>query len=245
MRAKMAAFALGFAAGVLCLSVGLWWTGTLNTTLRTEAATGNGAIGNVAAADVKLPPPIAGPNQVAPPPGVPLPPPVRESPPTSGVRPGSPNTKGEAERETLGVADTLHLAIPIAGVAAKDMTDSFNQARAGHKHEALDIPAPRGTPVMAAGQGNIVKLFTSKQGGLTVYQFDDSRTYCYYYAHLDRYAPGLREGVLLRRGDVLGYVGSTGDASPEAPHLHFALFKLGPEKKWWEGTAIDPLPFLR
>jgi murein DD-endopeptidase MepM/ murein hydrolase activator NlpD len=194
MRAKMAAaFALGFAAGVLCLSVGLWWTGALGTTLRTEAA----------------------------------------------------GAQGEGERETLGVAKTVHLAIPIAGVAVKDLTDTFNQARAGHKHEALDIPAPRGTPVMAAGEGNIVKLFTSKQGGLTVYQFDDSRTYSYYYAHLDRYAPGLREGTRLRRGEVLGYVGSTGNASPEAPHLHFAVFKLGPEKKWWEGTAIDPLPLFR
>jgi murein DD-endopeptidase MepM/ murein hydrolase activator NlpD len=153
--------------------------------------------------------------------------------------------QGEAERAKLGIAERLHLAIPIAGVAVKDLTDTFNQARAGHKHEALDIPAPRGTPVMAADGGNIVKLFTSKQGGLTVYQFDDSRTYCYYYAHLDRYAPDLREGTLLRRGEVLGYVGSTGDASPEAPHLHFAVFKLGPEKKWWEGTAIDPLVFLR
>jgi murein DD-endopeptidase MepM/ murein hydrolase activator NlpD len=130
-------------------------------------------------------------------------------------------------------------------VTAKDLTDSFNQARAGHKHEALDIPAPRGTPVMGAAEGNIVKLFTSKQGGITVYQFDDSRTYCYYYAHLDRYASGLREGTLLRRGEVLGYVGTTGDASPDAPHLHFAVFKLGPEKKWWEGTAVDPLPLLR
>jgi peptidoglycan LD-endopeptidase LytH len=207
MRARMAAaFALGFAAGVLCLSFGLWWTGALGTTLRTEAAAGSVA------------------------------PAVPERP---------PGTQGEAERETLGGAEALHLAIPVAGVAMKDLTDTFNQRRAGHKHEALDIPAPRGTPVMSAGGGYTVKLFNSKQGGLTVYQFDDSRTYCYYYAHLDRYAPGLREGTLLRRGEVLGYVGSTGNASPEAPHLHFAVFKLGPEKKWWEGTAIDPLPLLR
>ena len=105
--------------------------------------------------------------------------------------------------------------------------------------------APRGTEVLAVAQGNVVKLFTSKPGGLTVYQFDDSRSWCYYYAHLDHYAPGLKEGMLLRKGDVLGYVGSTGDASPDAPHLHFAVFELGPEKHWWQGTAVDPLPLLR
>jgi peptidoglycan LD-endopeptidase LytH len=223
MRAKMAAaFALGFAAGILCLSVGLWWTGALGTSLRTAAATGNVAPGNVQLqpTPIPLPLPVPRPNEAAPPLNAPL----------------APVVDG---------AEALHLAIPIAGVTAKELTDTFNQARVGHKHEALDIPAPRGTPVMAAGEGNIVKLFTSKQGGLTVYQFNDSRTYCYYYAHLDRYAAGLREGAILQRGEVLGYVGSTGDASPEAPHLHFAVFKLGPEKKWWEGTAIDPLPLLR
>jgi murein DD-endopeptidase MepM/ murein hydrolase activator NlpD len=125
------------------------------------------------------------------------------------------------------------------------LNDTFSDNRDGHAHEALDIMARRGTPVVAAAEGNVVKLFNSKQGGLTVYQFDDSQTYCYYYAHLDRYAQGLREGVLLRPGDVLGYVGSSGNASPGAPHLHFAVFRLGPEKEWWVGTAIDPLPLIR
>jgi peptidoglycan LD-endopeptidase LytH len=137
------------------------------------------------------------------------------------------------------------LAMPIEGIDPMTLHDTFQETHKGHPHEALDIMAPRGTPVHAAVQGNVVKLFTSKQGGLTVYQFDDSRTLCYYYAHLDRYAPGLKEGTLLRRGDVLGYVGSTGDASPDAPHLHFAIFRLGPEKEWWKGTAVDPLPLLQ
>jgi murein DD-endopeptidase MepM/ murein hydrolase activator NlpD len=135
--------------------------------------------------------------------------------------------------------------MPLAGIDPRKLADTFNDARDGRKHEALDIPAPRGTPVLAVAQGNVAKLFTSKPGGLTVYQFDDSRTYCYYYAHLDRYASGLQEGTLLRPGQTLGYVGSTGNASAKAPHLHFAVFKLGPEKKWWVGTAIDPLPMLR
>jgi murein DD-endopeptidase MepM/ murein hydrolase activator NlpD len=137
------------------------------------------------------------------------------------------------------------LAMPIAGIDPHTLKTNFSDTRGGHAHEALDIMAPRGTPVLAVAEGNVVKLFTSKQGGLTVYQFDNARSWCYYYAHLDRYAPELKEGILLRKGDVLGYVGSTGDASPNAPHLHFAVFRLGPEKHWWQGTAIDPLPLLK
>jgi murein DD-endopeptidase MepM/ murein hydrolase activator NlpD len=136
------------------------------------------------------------------------------------------------------------LIVPVQGVHAADLRDNFNESRGGHRHEALDIMAPRGTPVLAADEGSVVKLFLSKPGGLTVYQFDESRTYCYYYAHLDRYATGLREGTLLRKGEILGYVGSTGNASPAAPHLHFAIFKLGMEQRWWEGTAVDPYGFF-
>jgi murein DD-endopeptidase MepM/ murein hydrolase activator NlpD len=136
------------------------------------------------------------------------------------------------------------LMIPVQGVRAEDLRNDFNEMRGGHRHEAIDIMAPRGTPVLAAGEGKVVKLFLSKPGGLTVYQFDDSQTYCYYYAHLDRYAPGLKEGTLLREGGVLGFVGSTGNASPDAPHLHFAIFRLGPEQRWWQGTPIDPYGFL-
>jgi murein DD-endopeptidase MepM/ murein hydrolase activator NlpD len=135
--------------------------------------------------------------------------------------------------------------MPLANVDPKTLTDTFNDARTGHKHEALDIPAPRGTPVLAVAEGNVAKLFNSKQGGLTVYQFDNTQRYAFYYAHLDRYAAGLKEGMLLRKGDTLGYVGSAGDASPNAPHLHFAVFQLGPEKNWWQGTALNPLPMLR
>jgi murein DD-endopeptidase MepM/ murein hydrolase activator NlpD len=136
------------------------------------------------------------------------------------------------------------LLIPVEGVAVRDLHDNFLDMRDGHRHEALDIPAPRGTAVRAVAEGNVVKLFQSKPGGLTVYQFDDSRNWCFYYAHLDHYANGLKEGTLLRKGEVLGYVGTTGDAPPNAPHLHFAIFKLGAEKRWWEGTAVDPFPFL-
>ena len=123
------------------------------------------------------------------------------------------------------------LLIPVAGVKASQLVDTFADARgSGRVHDAIDIMAPRGTPVLAVSDGKLVKFFDSRQGGLTIYQFDPSQTYAYYYAHLDAYAPGLQEGSDLKRGQVIGRVGSTGNASPDAPHLHFAIFVLGPER---------------
>jgi len=137
------------------------------------------------------------------------------------------------------------LLVPVEGVKPAQLTDTFNQARGKERHhEALDIMAPKGTRVLAAADGKVVKLFTSKRGGLTVYQFDPTSTWAYYYAHLDRYADGVKEGAQLKRGDLVGYVGSTGDASPQAPHLHFAVVQLTPEKQWWKGTPINPFPLL-
>ena len=140
-----------------------------------------------------------------------------------------------------------NLGLPLAGLRSSNILDTFNQARGAgeRKHEAVDIMAPRGTPVLAITTGPVKKLFLSKPGGLTVYQFDRDDVYCFYYAHLDRYATGIAEGVVLRRGDVLGYVGSTGNANPGNPHLHLAIFHLGPEKKWWQGTPINPYPILQ
>ena len=135
-------------------------------------------------------------------------------------------------------------APPIAGLKAKDLFDSFDQTRGASKHEAIDIMEPRGTPVHAVVDGVIVKLFLSKPGGNTIYLFDNAGVFCYYYAHLDRYAANLAEGQHVTRGDVIGYVGSSGNANPLAPHLHFTIFALGPEKHWYHGTAINPYPFL-
>jgi peptidoglycan LD-endopeptidase LytH len=139
------------------------------------------------------------------------------------------------------------LLIPVAGVEAAGLRSSFDDGRNGgrRRHEAIDILAPRGTQVLAALDGRIVKLFTSAAGGLTIYQFDVDERYCYYYAHLDGYAPGLAEGLMVRRGDTIGYVGTTGNAQESTPHLHFAIFKLGPEKQWSEGEPVDPFPVLR
>ena len=137
------------------------------------------------------------------------------------------------------------LMVPVEGMALASIKDNFDQPRGTERHhEALDIMAPKGTKVVATRDGKVAKLFTSKPGGLTVYQFDPSEKYAYYYAHLDRYADGLQEGATIKRGDTIGYVGVTGNADPNAPHLHFAVFELTPEKQWWKGTPVNPYPLL-
>ena len=133
---------------------------------------------------------------------------------------------------------------PIRGLALANLRDTFEEIHSGKRHEAIDIPEPRGTPVRAVVSGTISKLFLSKAGGKTIYEFDEMGEYCYYYAHLEGYVNEMREGVRIKRGDVIGFVGSTGNADSRTPHLHFAIFELGPEKLWWKGKAIDPYPGL-
>lgn len=146
---------------------------------------------------------------------------------------------------TIGDPDAPRpMIVPVAGVDRGALRDTFDEMRGSRRHEAIDILAPRGTPVIATDDGVLKKLFTSVPGGLTVYQFDPDQRFCYYYAHLDRYAPGLHEGQALRRGQVLGYVGTTGNASKDTPHLHFALIRLDPERRWWKGTYVNPYPRL-
>jgi peptidoglycan LD-endopeptidase LytH len=138
------------------------------------------------------------------------------------------------------------LTLPVQGITAEQLVRSFDDERGGdRKHQAIDILAPKGTPVLAVEDGRIARLFNSKAGGITIYQFDPSERFCYYYAHLDRYADGLRENDVVRNGQVIGYVGVTGNAPKNTPHLHFAVFRLTAEKRWWEGTPIDPYDVLR
>lgn len=137
------------------------------------------------------------------------------------------------------------LMVPVEGISYAQLADNFNQPRGKErKHEALDIMAPKGTKVVAVADGKITKLFNSKAGGLTVYQFDPSEKLAYYYAHLDKYADGLQEGQQVKRGDLIGYVGVTGNSQPDAPHLHFAVVELTPEKQWWKGTPLNPYPMM-
>jgi len=136
--------------------------------------------------------------------------------------------------------------IPVEGVKPEQLVRSYDERRSGARsHEALDILAPRNTPVKAIEDGTVARLFESKAGGTTIYQFDPTEQFCYYYAHLERYADGLREGDKVKRGQVIGYVGTTGNAPKNTPHLHFAVFKLTADKHWWEGTPIDPYDILR
>jgi len=132
----------------------------------------------------------------------------------------------------------------VEGVVAADLRDTFAEVRdGGRTHRAMDILAPHGTPVIASVDGTIRKFFTSKAGGLTIYQFDRDEARVYYYAHLDRYADGLAEGDFVARGRVIGYVGTTGNAGA-TPHLHFAIETLPPTKEWWKGEPINPYPLL-
>jgi murein DD-endopeptidase MepM/ murein hydrolase activator NlpD len=138
----------------------------------------------------------------------------------------------------------VEMTPPIRGLALANLRDTFEEAHNGHPHEAIDILEPRGTPVRAVVSGTVRKLFLSKPGGNTIYQFDEMGVYCYYYAHLDGYVEGLHEGMRVEPGDVIGFVGSTGNADARTPHLHFAITELGPERQWWKGKAVDPYPFL-
>jgi murein DD-endopeptidase MepM/ murein hydrolase activator NlpD len=134
------------------------------------------------------------------------------------------------------------LRLPVDEADVQAMEGGFHERRGGgaRGHEAVDILAPRNTPVHAVEDGTLAKLFSSKAGGITLYQFDPSRQFCYYYAHLERYAPGLREGEPVTRGQVIGYVGTTGNAPPNTPHLHFAIYRLTDARRWWDGDPLDP-----
>lgn len=167
-------------------------------------------------------------------------------------RAGDIKVVGRDEGAPVAVAEGVvvgpaGLAVPVAGVRSEDLVDTFTQARAGgaRRHDAIDIIAPHGTPVVAAAPGTVERLFFSEGGGgITVYIRSPDERWSYYYAHLERYAPGLKEGQEVERGQVVGYVGSTGNANPEGPHLHFAINRMAPGDDWHSGEAINPYPLL-
>lgn len=155
-------------------------------------------------------------------------------------------TTSSANRQRL-VLGPSGLAIPVAGLNARDLIDTYAQARSGgaRLHDAIDIMAPHGTPVIAAASGTVEKMFVSKGGGgITVYVRSNDKKWIYYYAHLQDYAPGLTEGQKVARGDPLGTVGSTGNANPEGPHLHFAVHKMNIADDWHGGEPVNPYPLL-
>jgi murein DD-endopeptidase MepM/ murein hydrolase activator NlpD len=172
------------------------------------------------------------------------------SPPSAPViraleipRPTTDTVEGGSNRDAITELRRHALRLPVDDADVAGMEGSFAESRRGgepHGHEAVDLLAPRNTAVRAVEDGKIAKLFVSKAGGNTIYQFDPSELFCYYYAHLDHYASGLHDGQLVAKGEVIGYVGTSGNAPPNTPHLHFAIFKLDDDKRWWHGTAVDP-----
>ncbi len=240
-----AGLALGFAAGVLALGLFLYGTGKLRVG---EPAVVSAPVTTVAPAATPsvAPPdtsmPAATATALPPPPN----PALTAAPPAMQSMPMDSKLNTRAEAPAAAGSAVGSIGLPLKGLTRGAIQDTFNDTRGGgNKHEAADLMSPRGTPVMAVVEGNVMKLFNSKKGGITVYQYDNAQKFCYYYAHLDKYAEGLKEGMLLRKGDVLGYVGSTGDAQANNPHLHFAILELGPDKHWWEHTtAVNPYPVL-
>lgn len=175
----------------------------------------------------------------------PLPGPVDPAPdPRELPLPDDPSTAGAPSADLAALLREKRLMVPVAGVSPSHVPDSFAARRGARIHSALDIMAPRGTPVLSADAGRVFKLRSNALGGITVYALDPTERFVYYYAHLERYADGLAEGQRLQPGDVIGYVGTTGNAPRNAPHLHFQVLQYRGNGRWWDGDPLNPHPFL-
>lgn len=165
------------------------------------------------------------------------------SPPAAKAAAPATSPKSEAAGEDL--LASRRLVVPVDGVQRSHLRDTFHSGRGkGRRHQAIDIMAPRGTRVLAADEGRVAKISSNHGGGLSAYLVDPSGRLVYYYAHLDGYAPGLHEGQSVQRGQLIGYVGSTGNAPETAPHLHFAVLLMAQERRWWGGEALNPYAAL-
>lgn len=156
-------------------------------------------------------------------------------------------TAAPVPADATAVAHLNSLYFPVPGIDSTALDDSFDAPRDGgaRRHNAIDIMAPRGTPILSAGDGRILRLSKSTKGGITVYATDLEEQFVYYYAHLDRYHPNLYAGKPLLRGDTLGYVGTTGNAPKNVPHLHFQVMRMPDNGRFWDGDPINPYPLLR
>lgn len=169
-------------------------------------------------------------------------------PPTSPVAIGTPlppEPEPTPSPESANFFGQVNLIIPVAGVRPDQLIDTFDDARSeGRVHDAIDIMAAAETPVIAAADGKILKLFHSDRGGTTIYQLNTNGDLVFYYAHLSHYADGLTEGNIVKQGEVIAYVGDTGNAGPGNYHLHFSIATVSDPKRYWEGTNINPYPLL-
>jgi murein DD-endopeptidase MepM/ murein hydrolase activator NlpD len=175
--------------------------------------------------------------------------PVPATPPPRVVLAGStPAAMGSASVSSVEAVDYLlarGILLPVAGVSRSHLQDTFDEGRdAGRSHRALDILAPRGTPILSADSGRILRISVSSLGGNTIYATDPLGRIVYYYAHLDAYQPGLTQGAAVSRGDTLGFVGTTGNAPKDTPHLHFQVMRMPRDGKYWDGEPINPYPLL-
>ncbi|HYH84827.1 MAG TPA: peptidoglycan DD-metalloendopeptidase family protein [Pyrinomonadaceae bacterium] len=174
------------------------------------------------------------------------PPAATPTPNASPAPSASPQAQGAASDPASALA-SMRLLIPVAGVRAQELHDTFSDSRSeGRVHDAIDIVAPRNAPVLAAVDGRVVRLFQNVKGGITIYQLASAdEHFVFYYAHLAAYADGLAEGHLARRGETIGYVGDTGNVTPGNTHLHFQIYRVADPKRFWSGENINPYPLLR
>lgn len=216
-----------FASAALTLSIVMWMLSRSATPARDATPSPT-----TAASPTASPLPDSSPSPTA---SIAPPPLLQEEPDPANTPAPSP---------TPGVL--FKLIVPVAGIKADQLRDTFNEARSeGRVHNALDIMAPRGAEVLAATNGRIIKLFSSARGGIAIYQLSGDEKTVLYYAHLERYAGGLGEGRVANQGQVIGYVGDTGNAGAGNYHLHFAMWTVTDPKRYWEGVNINPFPLLR
>ncbi len=194
------------------------------------------------AAGVRAPAPLPLPESLAVKPAEPAP--VVASVVTPGTVP--PVVAAARDWPELTYLRSRQLMVPVQGAGVLDVRDSFDDARDGGErtHHAVDILAPRGTPILAADEGTVLALKSNRLGGITIYAVDPAQKLVYYYAHLDHYADGLSEGQRLKKGDLLGYVGTTGNAPKDVPHLHFQVMRMTDPKRYWDGPVLDPRPYF-
>jgi murein DD-endopeptidase MepM/ murein hydrolase activator NlpD len=152
------------------------------------------------------------------------------------------STSASADVEYLRSRQIL---VPVAGADMTRVEDSFNDPRDGERvHRAIDILAPRGTPIISADDGRIVRMTTSTLGGISMYTVDPDQRIVYYYAHMDHYNDAMTPGKTISRGDTLGFVGTTGNAPKNTPHLHFQVMRWPADGKYWNGEPINPFDLL-
>ncbi|MBD0326835.1 MAG: peptidoglycan DD-metalloendopeptidase family protein [Pyrinomonadaceae bacterium] len=243
---------MAFGAFVLCLALLIWILSARSNQDEARPSSQSGATPSAStlpSTTSSQPTPPAAAPEITPLTSVEASPaPSLEQSENNTAQPPAPtNASGNTSTTAPAVPpNAATLLIPVAGVRPEHLRDTFQESRSeGRVHDAIDIPAARGTPVLAAADGRIVKFFNSERGGITIYQLSVDEKLVYYYAHLERYADGLKEGHFARRGEVIAYVGDTGNAGPGNYHLHFSVATITDPKRYWAGTNVNPYPLLR